>query len=120
MIAEPIHIDPIIEVPSLVVARRQKMLLAVDIGFLAPGLAAGTAVPVIDVAAVAAAGEVGPFEAVGAAVVDVAAGGDRAAGGEDEGGEECEKESGYGEMHCWSRLVFSFPGTIGRSRILFD
>ena len=108
VVAEPIHIDAIVEEAAFVVARGQEMLLA-GADLLVPGLAAVAAVPVVDVTAIAAAGKVGPFEAVGAAVVDAAAGGDRAAGGEDERGEDGERESGDGEMHCWSRLVFSWP-----------
>lgn len=75
------------------------MLLALHATLFAPCFAALAVVPVVDVAAVAAAAEIGPLEAVGAGVVDSAAGGDGTAPGEDAGDVETEEEGRGCEMH---------------------
>lgn len=120
-IAKPIHVDPIVEISALVVARSEEVLLTRHPSLIIPGFPAVPVVPVVDVAEVVTAGEVGPFQCPGTAVVDAAAAWDATAGRSSFG---CfsDEQSNYGcggggggdypgrELHggsgfCWTVLL---------------
>lgn len=73
MIAETIDVDPVVPVPTLGLALFDPILAAGSTDRV-PRLAAVAAVPVVDLAEVAAAAKVCPFEAEGAPVDYAAAG----------------------------------------------
>ena len=81
-IAEAVDIDPVVEISAFVVTSVEPVLLAVHIRFLSPCFAAGSSVPVIDMAAITPASKVGPLESVGTSVVDTAAWRDATARGD--------------------------------------
>ena len=78
MIAKRIYINLIVEEAAFVIAGVDPILLAWPVDGI-PGLTSLAVMPVIYLAAMIAAAQVGPFELVGATIVDATARGDTAA-----------------------------------------